>query len=232
MTKDDRGVPKPTSRPGWPEIVAGLLVFMLVGYGGGILVAGLPMSPQAIGLVFTALSGIAGLAGFAAAFLLRLRSWQVFGIRRTTRRWLLIGFGAGLVAFMAKGFAVMAYVAYTGDGGNPQDIYALGGSGGIWWLVLATLFLGVLTPVGEEFLFRGVLTNALLRYGAFIGVGGSTVVFALMHGINMVLPAALVGGLAAAEVFRRSGSVWPAVVVHVVFNLPTVPVLVLAGTMG
>ncbi|WNN92360.1 hypothetical protein P0S91_26905 (plasmid) [Gloeocapsopsis dulcis] len=29
--------------------------------------------------------------------------------------------------------------------------------------------------------------------------------------------------------FRSSGSVWTAVVVHAVFNLPTIPVMVAAG---
>ena len=36
-------------------------------------------------------------------------------------------------------------------------------------------------------------------------------------------------GLIAAEVFRRSGSVCPAVIVHVVVNLPTVSVMVFAS---
>ncbi|MBW4567397.1 MAG: CPBP family intramembrane metalloprotease [Tolypothrix carrinoi HA7290-LM1] len=93
-------------------------------------------------------------------------------------------------------------------------------------LVLGTVLLALVTPVGEELLFRGVITNALLRYGPFIGVVGSTLIFALMHGFNTVFPAALVVGLVTAEVYRRNGSVWPAVVV----NLPTIPVMVLAGT--
>ncbi|MGJ5630980.1 hypothetical protein ABF638_17305 (plasmid) [Nostoc sp. CALU 1950] len=29
--------------------------------------------------------------------------------------------------------------------------------------------------------------------------------------------------------FHRSGSVWTAVIVHVVFNLPTIPTMVLIG---
>lgn len=78
-------------------------------------------------------------------------------------------------------------------------------------------------------LYRGVVTNALLRYGPFVGVVGSTLIFTLMHGVNNVFPAAVVVGLIAAEVFRRSGSVWPAVIVHVVVNLPMVPAMVLAG---
>lgn len=97
-------------------------------------------------------------------------------------------------------------------------------------LILATVFLGLLTPLGEELLFRGVIANVLLRHGRPVfGVVSSALIFAYMHGINIVFPAALVMGLVGAELLRRSGSVWPAVVVHVVFNLPTVPVMVLAG---
>ena len=62
-----------------------------------------------------------------------------------------------------------------------------------------------------------------------IGVVGSTLIFALVHGVNEVFPAALVVGLIAGEIFRRSGSVWPGVLVHAGVNLPTVPALVLAG---
>ena len=47
----------------------------------------------------------------------------------------------------------------------------------------------------------------------------------------IVFPAAVVAGLIAGEVFRRSGSVWPAVVVRAVFNLPT-PILMVLYGMG
>jgi membrane protease YdiL (CAAX protease family) len=69
------------------------------------------------------------------------------------------------------------------------------------------LFLSVLTPVGEEFLFRGVVANALLRYGPVVGV-------------------------IAAELMRRSGSVWPAVAVHVVNNLALPLYVLLTGATG
>lgn len=221
--------PTKVSRPGWPEIGVGLVVMAVVGIGGAVLLGRLGLDSVVYGLVLTALSGVAPLAGFAAAALLRIRSLSAFGVRRVSWRWLLIGVGAGVVTFVVKGLAVMAYTAVTGDSSNPQTAYADGGSGGVLSLILATLFIGVLTPLGEELLFRGVLTNALLRYGPLIGVVGSTLIFAFAHGINVVLPAAVVMGLVGAELLRRSGSVWPGVIVHVIFNLPTVLVLVLAG---
>jgi uncharacterized protein len=95
---------------------------------------------------------------------------------------------------------------------------------------LGTVFIAVFSPLGEELLYRGIVTNALLRYGPFVGVVGSTVIFALMHGINTIFPAAVVAGLATAEVFRRSGSIWPGLVVHVVFNLPSFLIMVFTNT--
>ena len=215
--------------PGWPEILVGLIGIAIVGLAGGAALAQIGMDSVMLGLIFTAISGIGGLAGFFAAFLLRLRSWKSFGICRTTWRWIVMAAALGAVAFIAKGLAIFAYIALTGDSGTPQDIYAVGASGGMWTVIFATFFLSIVTPIGEEFLFRGVVTNALLRYGPLVGVFGGALIFAMFHGFNVVFPAAFVAGLVAGEAFRRSGSIWPAVVVHFVINLPTIPIMVLAS---
>jgi len=216
-------------RPGLPECIVGLVVLFVVGFVGGSQLSRLGLDPVIYGLIFTALSGIAGIAGFAAAVLLRIRSLSPFGVRPTSRRWLLIAVGVGLVAIVLKGLAILGWIQITGNAENVQGIYAQGGSGGALSLVLATVFLGLLTPIGEEVLFRGVITTVLLRHDPVLGVVGSTLIFAIAHGFNIVFPAAVVAGLATAEIYRRSGSVWTAVVVHVVFNLPTIPVMVAAG---
>ncbi|SNT62058.1 CAAX protease self-immunity [Streptosporangium subroseum] len=48
----------------------------------------------------------------------------------------------------------------------------------------AHVFLAVLIPIGEEFLFRGVVTNALLRHGPVVGVLSGSVV----SGVAGILP--------------------------------------------
>lgn len=212
-----------TKRPGWPEILVGLAVMALVGYGLPITLSRLGVSealgPVVFGLFLAALSGVAGLAAFAAAAYLRVRSLPAFGVRRTTGRWLLIGVAGGLIALVVARIAAAAYYYLFHPTDNVQQPYADAASGGILTVILSLLFLAVLTPIGEEFLFRGVVTTALLRYGAVVGVVGSSVIFALMHGLNAVFVTALVVGLVAAELRRRSGSVWPGVVVHVTNNL-------------
>ncbi|WP_245521714.1 CPBP family intramembrane glutamic endopeptidase [Rhizobium leguminosarum] len=50
-------------------------------------------------------------------------------------------------------------------------------------------FLGgaIFTPFGEEILFRGVVANALNRYGVFAGVVLSSIIFGLVHGVSVIL---------------------------------------------
>jgi uncharacterized protein len=218
-------------RPGWAEVAIGLIVTAIIGFGLGSQIHRLGFDRVTYGLILAGWSGFACLAGFVAAWRFRKRPLAAFGVRSTSQRWLLIGIAAGVVAFLLKGAAVLAFIALTGINSNPQSVYAAGGSGGAMSLLTATLLIGVLVPIGEELLFRGVVTTALLRYGPFVGVVGGALLFSLLHGVSIVLPAAVVAGLVAGEIYRRSGSVWPAVVVHVVYNLPTIPAMVFAGTV-
>ncbi|KJQ52713.1 CPBP family intramembrane glutamic endopeptidase [Microbacterium sp. SA39] len=216
--------------PGWPEIVAGLGAAAAVMGALVLLAPFLPTDPVAYGLTLAAWSAAVGFVGFGVAFAIRIRSLAVFGVRRTTWRWLLIGVGAGIVAFLLKG-AVNAGLIALGFGADAQVPFQQAGNGGVVALIVTFVCLSFLVPFGEELLFRGVLMRGLLRYGAVVAVLGSSVVFALFHGINLALPTAIVVGIIAAEVARRSGSIWPAVAVHVVNNL-ALPVFVLFLGLG
>ncbi len=218
-----------SGRPGWPELTVGLAVTAVVGFGLGSQIQRLGLGAMAYGLVLAAWSGLACLAGFAAAWRVRKLPLAAFGVQATSQRWLLIGLGAGIATFAAKGLVVIGFTAMTGIGHSPQGVYAAGGSGGALSLMTATFLIGILVPIGEELLFRGVVTTVLLRYGAIVGVAGSALLFASLHGVSIVFPVAVLQGLVAGELYRRSGSLWPPVVVHMMCNLPTIPVLVLTN---
>src|SRR3712207_6825990 len=98
----ERPAVKKLSRPGWPEIIVGLIVTAAVAVGVAVLLGRLDPGPVVYGLALTALSGVAPLAGFAAAAMLRIRSLNVLGVRRVSGRWLLIGVGVGVVALDRK----------------------------------------------------------------------------------------------------------------------------------
>ena len=215
------------STPALGELIVALALLTLVAIGSALHVMQLDLDPVTRGLILTSLSGIGGMAGFLGAFMLRVRSWTAFGVRSSSFHWMKMGVFWGILAFLMKGLAIMGYIHLTGDQRTIQDVFAEGAGGGICTAVAATFLLGVMTPIGEELLFRGVVTTVLLRHGAFCGVVGSALIFALFHGINMIFPAALVTGLIAGEIFRRSGSIWPAVVVHMMVNLPTIPIMMI-----
>ncbi|WP_436761409.1 CPBP family intramembrane glutamic endopeptidase [Streptosporangium sp. V21-05] len=221
------------ARPGWPEIVVGLLAMAatmaVIPFFGPL---GLESNAVVYGLTLAAWSGLVGLIGFAAAALIRIRSWGAFSVRRTTWRWMGIGAAAGVVAFLLKGVVNYAVIALTGFDADPQGSYYDAAGGGVLPLILTIAFLSVLTPIGEEFLFRGVVANALLRYGPVVGVLSSSIVFALFHGINIAMTTAFVVGVIAAEVMRRSGSIWPAVAVHTVNNMGLPLFVLITGYAG
>ncbi|WGW11348.1 type II CAAX endopeptidase family protein [Saxibacter everestensis] len=207
-------------RPAWLEIIIGVATLAVVGYGGTSLLLDIPgLTPGVAGVIAGVMSGAAAFAAFALAAAVRVRQWDVFGVRRTTPKWLLLGVAGGVIALIAKLILVPLFIALTNAPTDTQADYAASSQGGPLLLVLSIFALVVLTPIGEEFLFRGVIFTGLARYAPWVATLGSAAIFAIMHGINVVLPAAFIVGILAAELRRRSGSVWPGVVVHAVNNL-------------
>jgi uncharacterized protein len=138
----ERSAPNKPSRPGWLEIIVGLVVYAIVGFVGVSQFKRLGLDPAAYGLILTSWTGVATLIAFAVAARLRVRSLSALGVRRTSVRWLLIGVGVGLVAFVLKSLAILAWVRITGDTNNVQDVYADGSRGGLLFLVLSNVSSG------------------------------------------------------------------------------------------
>jgi membrane protease YdiL (CAAX protease family) len=83
------------------------------------------------------------------------------------------------------------------------------------WLAL----LGVIcAPLAEEYLFRGLLYRALDReWGGWRAIGVSAAFFAIYHPPAAWVPVAALGA-ANAFLFRKTRSLWPAVLAHACYN--------------
>ena len=64
----------------------------------------------------------------------------------------------------------------------------------------------------------GVIANALNRYGALWGVVASAIVFAAVHGPNVIFLLAFMIGILAGILFRKTNSLRPGITVHVTYN--------------
>ncbi|MCZ7534776.1 MAG: CPBP family intramembrane metalloprotease [Acidimicrobiia bacterium] len=99
-------------------------------------------------------------------------------------------------------------------------------------LAVIVLSAGLVAPLVEELLFRGLLLRALMRrVGPALAVGISALAFALVHlldpGAIVVLPGLLLVGLVTGVLAVRSGDLSRPILLHVGFNL-----LVLVAALG
>lgn len=82
---------------------------------------------------------------------------------------------------------------------------------------LAVMAVGF-APFAEEYLFRGLLFRALDReWGGWRAVVGSAAFFGIYHSPLAWLPVAVLG-VANALIFKKTGRLAPAVVLHMVYN--------------
>lgn len=196
-------------------VLAATVLYMVGAVAVLRLPHGYPISPgQANFLV----SGLAPLGAFALAALIRFRDVRPFGMRRTHAGWLVIATGCGLACFASSWPVSALFDPFFPGSESVQQGYRDAASAGLFSLTVTVAFGGLLTPLGEEALFRGVIAQFLLRWGTWVGVVVSAALFALAHGINAVMPLAFVIGISTGLLLRLSNSIWPGVLVHVVYN--------------
>ncbi|MFN8535471.1 MAG: type II CAAX endopeptidase family protein [Dehalococcoidia bacterium] len=218
----------PQARLDWKDLALGaaILVAMM-----GLLVVAIVvvlltgfLTPGSFedGTILPALIGYQTLVFIAAAIapVLRHRTPVVVGLRAASWRSLVAAAGIG---FVMRGLVILALVGVTSAGveiGNPQEDLLLASLGPLGPFLLLLLTGAVLTAIGEELLFRGVMFGWLRTHWAFWPAAlASSLVFGLFHGINIVMPAAFAIGLVCAYLYERTRSIWPAVVVHLTNNL-------------
>ncbi|HEX2741844.1 MAG TPA: type II CAAX endopeptidase family protein [Rubrobacter sp.] len=207
---------------GWLDvllvIIFYLLISVLAGSAVGFLSIGLlSIAGQLLILTVSAFAAIASVGGVLVAR--RHLSAASVGLRRVNARWLLIGAGLGLLGWFLTRGVVLAYFWVTGDTSNPQAGLVNAAQGTPLQFALTLLVAGLAVPFGEELLFRGVLYTWLRRWGVVVAMVVSALIFGLNHGINVVFPATAILGLLLALAYERSGSIWPGVVGHILYNL-------------
>jgi len=208
----------PLSRP---------LLGLLIGLGLGAVVLPLPVAIADPGLetyagLITA-QALLGAAFLATALLVARTGDGLSGAlsRLGARAFTARSVGLLLIAYLIYIAALATYSALVGTP-NQQDIARdLGLDSGALKAALAALMIAGLAPVSEELFFRGMLFGGLRASLPFLPAALiSAVVFGSLHlptGASTVPPLILFGFL-LAWVYERSGSIWPAVILHAINN--------------
>lgn len=86
--------------------------------------------------------------------------------------------------------------------------------------ILATfIFAGILSPIVEEILFRGLILNRLKCYGDKIAIITTAVLFGLFHGNFSQFFYATILGLIFAYVTLKTGTIKYSIILHIMINM-------------
>lgn len=149
--------------------------------------------------------------------------------RLPRRLWLLLPAGLGVI-----------YTAATVNAVLLDWLGLSASSSGIQWIEGMALYEGVLLFLAsvlipafcEELLFRGAVLSALRPYGKTTAILGSALLFALMHQTVDQLFYTAVAGVVLACLVLESGSIWAAVLLHMMNNLFAIAQSILYEQLG
>ena len=199
-------------------LVAGIGLLIL----GGLVISSLMKLSLLASLLLYAVNVIALIGSVYALGVLRRKvSWADLGVRPAPGVWLIAAVLVALFfipvrAIVGLGVQLLLHLPME----NLQARADILASDVSWVGFLSTLLMvGVLIPFSEELFFRGVLYGWLRRrYGLWIGVAVSALLFAIAHADIAVGVSNLILGLVLAWLYEHSQSLWVPVAVHAVNN--------------
>lgn len=89
-----------------------------------------------------------------------------------------------------------------------------------WAILLQLISVGIITPIAEEILCRGIIHRAVSKsYGLWVGIIASSLFFTLLHiDIVAILPIFLFGILLSLS-YHWTGSLWAPITLHAMNNI-------------
>ena len=138
----------------------------------------------------------------------------------------------GMLVSLGANYVTSMFVTLVEDSGvtllSPEfsTEYSLGGA------AMMVLQVAIIPAIVEEFAMRGVMLQALRRYGDWFAVGVTSVLFAVMHGNLVQAPFALILGFALGWLVLMTGSLWAGILIHFFSNFYAVVMMILTDRFG
>lgn len=119
-------------------------------------------------------------------------------------------FGGSIAGNIVSSFIT----AITGRGVSNPLVYVISGAD----LLPTFVVFVIIVPIAEEFFFRKLLIDHLIRYGERVAVLSSALIFALIHGNFSQFFYAYGLGLAFGYTYVKTGKLLYTIVLHAIFN--------------
>lgn len=116
--------------------------------------------------------------------------------------------------FLTNIFIILISIFKGSEVVNPLQNIIEGGS-----LILTLIFVGILSPIIEEMMFRGIMLNKLRRYGDKVAIVTTALLFGLFHANFSQFFYATVLGLIFAYVTLKTGTIKYSIILHIFVNM-------------
>lgn len=215
--------------------IVGLFGYVALMFRGGIDPQELTQPTMELSLALATLEAIS-LIGAVYLFGIRRRKqkWDAVGLRSVDGRWLWIATIITLIAIpLISIITILLFLVLDYPLVNTQLEFLL--PEGFTPLGALGMFLlaGILAPIGEEMLFRGVFYPILRdRLGVWPGVLISSLIFGIIHGDIAVGLTAFLLGIILALIYEYSRSLWTSILVHAINNSAKIALLYILIKLG
>ncbi len=235
--------PPPPERPEFPEGArptplapawrpVGVLLAFALGLGGtiaaAVVIGGIAVAfgadgsdlPPGVNVLLTVAQDVAFI-GAAILVVSRVArpTPQQFGLRGTRPKAFV---GWLLVAFLAFVVISAAYSAIVDIGAQEDLPDELGVDGSTAALFAAAFLVTVIAPVAEEIFFRGFVFTSLRRWGLWPAALVTGTFFGAIHLGSapdvLYLPILAIFGVVLCLLYAKTGSLYPAIVLHAINN--------------
>lgn len=138
----------------------------------------------------------------------------------------------GVAACNLSNYPANVVAMLLDSAGLSGDVPSYGVDGSPLTSVLLIVSSCVVPALVEEFLYRGVILRALMRFGTGFAIVMSALLFALMHGNLSQIVFAFPLGLLFALLVVRTGNLWITIIVHFLNNLLSSLYLIVEAAAG
>lgn len=153
-------------------------------------------------------------------FKLIKRPFSELGFVRPRGRYIFLGVLMGIVLFIAVGFLGSFLATWLGTPAPQSFTLVVMGAEYNWQLVLLLVLGGILAPLKEEVIFRGIFYPPFRRvYGRGKGIILTAGLFALLHFDVVRFIPLFIGGIALTWLYEKTSSLWPSILAHGTWNI-------------
>jgi len=213
----------------WALILSSFFSWVIVTIGTGAIVG---ITLLLIGYSETTSINLAILASYSAIIPLTglliyadgsvndtIESMRLESVRKSLKLVIGIPIIVTLVDFVLVVLYGILYNAILGEPSPNTDLGVTWDSG-LFAIGITFFSIAILAPIAEELMFRGYLLKSIKKlHGDVVAVVASSILFGLAHFPDpYTIGIATIGGMLYGYVKIRTGSLWPSIISHLIWN--------------